>query len=600
LDFTAQQLTFIAIFVLAFTLLITEWIRNDVVALLIILALAVTGVLTPAEAMSGFGSEPAIIVVSIFVISGAFYQTGLAERMGFQVARLAGTSYSRVLAVIMASASVLSIFSHHVTTTALMLPITLDLSRERKIPASKLLIPLSFAASLGTTIIIISAPAFLIASDVLQQAGRPALGIFSIAPIGVCLVATGIVFMLLAGRFLLPVREGAEETVSHFRLDNYFTELKILPDSPFIGRTLDEIAADGHHSFTAVGWMRGGRKLRVPFSDMSLKEGDVLLVNATPEDIVAIRQEPGIELHPVAQYGVEEGAPESKDEDIEERLVQAVVAPAADIVGRTIRDIDFRWRYGAIVVGIWRREGFLRQELASIRLGPGDVLVLLGDADSLARVADDPAFLMMVPFHGELRVRRKAGLAGAIMLATIGVAALNFISLEIVTLAGATAMVLSGCITARQAYRAIDPRIYLFIAGAIPLGVAMRKSGTADLLANWLFGAVEGWSQLTVLLMIFAIAAVATQFLSDAATTLLFGPVAVVLAQAMGHPPEAYVVTVAMAAVVAFLTPIGHHGNLLIYGPGRYRFADFLRVGIPLTALTALVVAWLAPRVWPG
>ena len=214
----------------------------------------------------------------------------------------------------MSSVALLSAFTHHVTTTAVMLPVTLDLSRERNIPASKLLMPLSFAASLGTTITIIGAPAFLIASDVLQRAARPELGIFSIAPIGLSLSVIGMLFMLLIGRFLLPAREGAEEPANRFRLDNYFTEIKILPDSPFAGKTMDEITADGHYHFTVVGWIRYGRKLRGLFGPRQLKEGDVLLVNTTPEDVVTFREERGIELHPVAQYGVDTADAEQEEE----------------------------------------------------------------------------------------------------------------------------------------------------------------------------------------------------------------------------------------------------------------------------------------------
>jgi di/tricarboxylate transporter len=596
----ANQLSFIVILVLTFGLLVTERIRNDIVAMLIVLALVVTGVLSPSEALSGFSSEPAIIVVSIFIISGAFHQTGLAEKIGVRISGLAGSSYSRILSVIMSSVALLSAFTHHVTTTAVMLPVTLDLARKRNIPASKLLMPLSFAASLGTTITIIGAPAFLIASDILQRAGRPELGIFSVTPIGLSLSVMGVLFMLLIGRFLLPVRESTEEPANRFRLDNYITEIKILPDSPFVGKTTEEITADGHYHFTVVGWFRSGRKLHGLFSPRQLKEGDVLLIITTPEDVVAFREEPGIELHPVAQYGIDPAnSGGGKEKDVTEQLVQVVVAPTSEIIGSTIRDIDFLWRYGAIVVGLWRQEGFLRQELASIRLAAGDVLVLLGDEESLARISQDHAFLMMVPFHGELQLRRKARLAAGIMLATIVVAVFNIISLEIIMLAGAVAMVQSGCITARQAYQAIDARIYVFIAGAIPLGTAMQKSGVAGLLAHWLHSVMAGWSTLFILLVIFAIVAAVTQFMSDAATTALFAPVAVSLAQAMGHSPEAYAVTVAMASVVAFLTPIGHHGNLLVYGAGGYRFIDFIRVGTPLTVLAALVVTVLAPLFWP-
>jgi len=596
---TSQQISFLVILVVAFALLLTERLRNDLVAVLIVVALALTRVLKPAEALAGFSSEPAIAVAGIFVLSGALYQTGVSDTIGGWIGRLAGSSYTRALAVIMPTVALLSAFTHHVTTTAVMLPVTLTLARERGIPASKLLMPLSFAASLGTTITIIGAPAFLVASGVLQQAGRPGLSIFSIAPIGLSLSLVGTLFMVLAGRFLLPTREGTPDLTTRFRLDQYFTELTILPNSRFLGRTLADVKANGQYHFTVVGWMQEGRHLPGPFAERRLSGGDVLLMHTTPEDLIAFRQERGVELHAVEKFGRASGAA-GQGEDIADEFVQAVVAPQADFIGRSLREIDFRRRYGPIVVGLWRQEGLVQEELARVRLRPGDVLVLQGSPEQLGRVERDPAFLLLLPFHGEARRRRKAPLAAAIMLMTILGVAFNLASLDIATLAGAAAIVLTGCLTPRQAYRAVDARIYLFIAGAIPLGAAMQQTGTAKLLAGVLQQAVGGWNQTLILLTLFAIVGVITQLMSDAATTALFAPVAVALAQALGHAPEAYVVTVAMAAVTAFLTPIGHHGNLLIYGPGRYQFADFPRVGAPLTILVGLVVTVLAPMLWPA
>jgi di/tricarboxylate transporter len=533
-------------------------------------------------------------------MSAAFHETGLAERIGQRIGTLSGTGYTRIVTVLMSSVALLSAFTHHVTTTAVMLPVTLNLSRERNIPASKLLIPLSFAASLGTAITVIGAPAFLVASDVLERGGRPALSIFSIAPIGLSISALGILFMILVGRFLLPSHPGAEDLKDRFRLDRYFTELKIQPDSGFIGKTLSEIKEEDHYRFTVVGWIRGKSRLHGPFAHEHIRRGDVLLIHATPEDIVAFRQEPGIDLHPIDKYGTDNDSSESNLEDISDKLVQVVIGPGSEVIGRTLGEIDFRRRYGALVIGLWRREGLVQQELARVKLRAGDVLLLQGDEESISSIANDPAFLLMVPFHGESKPRRKARLAAGIMVGTIALAAFNFLSLDIITLSGAAAMVLSGCIASRQAYKAIDARIYVFIAGAIPLGAAMQKSGTATLIAGGLERLIGDWPPLLVLLVIFAIVAVVTQFMSDAATTALFAPVALALAQGLGRAPEPFVVTVAMAAVTSFLTPIGHHGNLLVYGPGRYQFMDFVRVGTPLTVVVALAVTSVALMLWPG
>ena len=479
----------------------------------------------------------------------------------------------------------------------MMLPVTLDLARARKIPASKLLIPLSFGASLGTTITIIGAPAFLVASSTLQQAGLPGLGIFSITPMGLTLTVVGTLFMLLVGRFLLPSREGSVELGDRSHIDNYFTELKIQPDSPLVGKTLAQVKGTGHYHFTVVGWMRAKQHLSLPFAQWQLREGDVLLVHTTPDDLAAFRHEPGLEYHSVEQY--QRTPQRNGNEGEQDAMVQAVVAPDAEFIGQSLREIDFRRRYGAIVIGFWRQGEFLQEELSRIPLRAGDVLVLQGDKEALARVEKDTAFLLLIPLEHNPRLRQKAPMVGAIVLMTILASALNLVTLDIAMLAGAAAVVLSGSLTLRQSYRAIDTSIYVFIAGAIPLGLAMQQTGTATLLAGFLEQGMHGWSQFSILLVLYTVVGLVTQLMSDAAAVALFAPVALALAQAMGARPEAYVVTVAIAAVTACLTPTGHHGNLLVYGPGRYQFVDFVRVGAPLTLCLAVTVALLAPILWP-
>jgi di/tricarboxylate transporter len=598
----AQQIVFLAILAIALVLFITEWIRPDVAAVLVVIALYLGRTLKPDEALSGFSSEPAIVIAGIFVVSGALHATGLSDRLGDWIGRFAGNSLGRAIAVIMPSVAVLSAFTHHVTTTAVMLPITLDLSRERKLPASKLLMPMSFAASLGTAITIIGAPAFLIASTILQQGGRPGLAIFSIAPIGLAMTVAGTLFILLVGRFLLPAHKGGDDAARHLRLEDYLTEIALTKDSPLVGRTGSEIQNDANYHFTLAGVIRKGQRLRGGVRNEQLKEGDVLIVRTTPEELLSIRQDKTLKLRPVKLYGAPKSAngkeKENGDADASDLFVQAVVAPRSDLIGRTVSDTDFRRRYGAVVVGLWRKDGWLNQEVSKVKLRANDVLVLEGEEEALARVSADKSFLMLVPFQAEPKLRGKAWLAGAIMLLTILLAAFNLLTIEMAALTGAILVVLTGCMSANQAYHSIDARIFVFIAGAIPLGTAMQKTGTANLLGSWLQHAVGGWPERAVLLLIFAIVAVITQFMSDSATTALFAPVAVALAQALGRAPEPYVVTVAMASVVAFLTPIGHHGNLLVYGPGRYKFSDFAKVGTPLTVICALIVVLLAPLIW--
>jgi di/tricarboxylate transporter len=598
----ANQIFLFLILAGAAVLLFTEWIRIDLTAILIIAALGLSGVLDAEGALSGFSSEPAIILASMFVLSGALFHTGLSERLGNWIKLLAGKNYGRIILVVMPSVALLSAFVGHVALTAIMLPIILNLARENQISPSKLLIPMAFAASLGTAIALIGAPAFLVANGLLRQAGQAPLGIFSIAPIGLLISAAGTVFFLLVGRFLLPDRKG-EDSVDHFRLEGYYTELLLLPDSTLLGKTIREIEEQQPVDFKVSAWYRNGRPRNRPYGTKKTQSGDVLVIRTSPDRIATIEKEPGMAIQPLEKY--KEAFPvsaegESHKEDLSTRLVQSVVAPRSELIGRTIGKIDFLENYGVLVVGVWRRKGWLRTELSRVKLREGDVLVLTGDSDSLQRISEDQSFLMLVPFRGEPKPVHKARLAGTIMILAVAVAALNIAPVEIVFLAGALVMILSGSISTQQAYQSIDARIYIFIAGAIPLGLAMQETGTADLLAGWLQGLVSGWGIRWILLAFFLVTGVVTQIMSDAGTTALFGPIAIALARSLDLPPEPFIVTVAMAAVTSFFTPIGHHGNLLIYGPGGYQFGDFVKVGVPLTLIVAIIVSVMAPVLWGG
>lgn len=597
-----NQFTLIVILIGSVILLFTEWIRIDLTAILIILALSLTGVLKSDDALSGFSSEPAILLAAVFVLNGGLYYTGLSERLGTLIKRLAGNSLERAVAVVMPSVALLSAFTHHVTITALMLPPMLKLSRENDIPASKLLMPLSFAASLGTAITIIGAPAFLIADGLLKQAGSPGLGVFSIAPIGLTISLAGTIFFLLLGRFLLPSHHSSDDSTDHFRLEGYFTELVLLPNSSLIGKTIREIENEQTTDFKVSAWYRGERSRNRPFGSKKTQEGDVLVIRTNPDKIATIEKERGIAIRPLEKYK-ESFSPAQENgnkEDFASRLVQSVIAPRSELIGKRIGQVDFLQNYGVIIVGVWRGKGSLRTKLSRVRLREGDVLVLTGDDNGLKRISHDQSFLMLVPFKGESKPLHKARLAAVIMIVSTIVAALNIIPVEIALLAGAAVMILSGCISMSQAYQSIDTRIFVFIAGAIPLGLAMQTTGTAQLMAGWLQGLVHSWDIHWILFAFFIITGLATQIMSDSATTALFAPIAIALAQGLGLPPEPLVVTVAMASVTSFFTPIGHHGNLLIYGPGGYQFADFLRVGIPLTLIVAAIVTVLAPMIWGG
>jgi len=604
LGLTLPQITLFALLIAVCAGIVTERLRLDVAALVIILTLFCSGILTRAEALAGLISEPAIVIACVFVLSAGLYRTGVSQLMGEAVGRLAGDTLPRMLAVLMPAAAVMSAFTHHVTITAVLLPVAISMARRRNMPASKLLMPLAMASSLGTTATVIAAPSWLVASQLLQQAGRPGLSMFSIAPIGIALMVAGTLYMVVLGPALLPSRRGAEDPTDRFKLDRYLTELRILDGSELAGKTLGEVHDLPRYGFDVVGWLRQGERLSPTRAGLQVKAGDVLMIEAPPEALVALRDQPGVELEPEGQYGTgqdgdeSDGAAPQKDAEPDEELQQVVIAPDSGLVGRTLASIDFRRRYGAVVLGLWRKQRIEPEELSRTRLQAGDVLVLQGADETLTRLAEDGDFLMTVAFHAEVRQARRELLAAAIMLGTIVVAATHALPLSMAMLAGATAMVLSGCVTAMQAYRAIDQRMYLFIAGAIPLGTAMGRTGAAALLAGWLQGLTNGWSLVLILFAIYLVVGVLVQFMgSDSATTAIFAPVAIAFAATLGVVPEPFVLAVAMAAVTATFTPFSHH-NLLIYGPGGYKFWDYLKVSGPLSVGIGAIVAVMAPLLW--
>jgi di/tricarboxylate transporter len=593
------QILFLIILGTALLLLVTEWIRLDLTGVFIIVALAGSGLLTPAEALSGFSSEPVILVASMFVLSAGLNQTGLAERLGRWIGRLSGDHAWRALLVIMPSVALMAAFSHHLMVTAMMLPVVLGLNRSGNIPASQLMMPVAFASSLGTTMTVIAAPSFLVARDLLNRGGDRDIGIFAITPIGVALCLIGLAYMLLLGRWLLPSREGAAEGDSRFRLERYYTELVVLDGSPHSGKSMQEFREQHEERFQVVDWLRHGQSRARPWSRKQLAAGDLLLVRATPDELTTLEEQQGLALHAVVQYG--EVIPEEKHKELQgsERLVQAVVGPDSELVGRNIGSVDFLSRYGVVVVGLWRKRGFLRKKLSQVQLRAGDLLVLWGEQKALDRLAGNRSFLLLVPFTARERPSGKGWLAATIMAASVIAATSGLLPVTIAFMAGAATMVASGCLSLKQAYESVEIRIFVFIAGAIPLGLAMEQTGMAPLLAESLSQVATSWQPMWILLALFLSAALLTQVLSDTATTVLLGPIALSMSSMLDISAPAMVFSVAMGAVVAFLTPIGHHGNLLVYEPGGYRFADFVRTGTPLTLLLGFAVAILAPMLWP-
>ncbi|THD07568.1 SLC13 family permease [Metallibacterium scheffleri] len=595
---TASIALFLIITAGALALFLSGRVRIDLAALLVIVALALSGLLPLREALAGFSSEAAIITASVFVISAGLAATGLADRVGGWIGALAGTSEWRTLLVVMPMVALVAAFTHQLMVVAMMLPVLLHLARARGLSPSRLLMPMAFAASLGTTLTVLGAPAFLLTSSLLHQNGQTPLGVFSILPLGLALTALGTLYMLLL-RWLLPRRADAEADMPIDGLARYFTEITLPDGSRWAGRTMEEFLAQYGSHLQVADWLRNGVSLPRPHLPLALLAGDVLLVQASPEEIASFVAQPDLQLHAVAQAG--ETLPHGLNEGAQgkARLFQAMLAPQSALIGQTLTGVDFPARFGVIAVGLWRRDGWFRGELAQSPLEAGDLLVLWGPPEHFRSVAEYRGFLTLSPFKADARQRHKARTALIILALSVAAAASGLLPPALAFMSGALAMVLSGCVPADQGYRAIDLRPFLMIAAAIPLGVAMERSGTAAWLAHGLGHFAQGYPPFAVLLLLFAAAALLTQLLSDTATAALLVPVAIAFSGAVAVSPSAAAVTVTTGAVAAFLTPIGHHGSLLVLRAGNYRFHDFLLLGLPLTALIGVVTAWITPQLFP-
>jgi di/tricarboxylate transporter len=594
-----QQIYFLVILAVALYFFISEKLTVDMTAIFIILSLAITGVLDAKEALSGFASEPALIVCAVFVLSAGLAATGVTDSIGTAVARFAGKNQYTANFIIMTTVAALSAFTHHLMVTAMMLPIAMRISRENEIPSSRLLIPMATAASLGTTLTLIGAPAFLLANGIIKRAGEAPLKLFSVTPLGAALIVGGFTLILLS-LWLLPKTSGKDKADEKFRITEIFTELLVPEESRWIGTSFDDFKKETTSRFEIVGIKRHGQRLSIMQADLDIQYNDLLLVKASPDELLSIDEKMGLALRSVKKYGeqLEKPATDDPHASTEPMIVQGLIAPQSQLIGKTPGEIDFLHSLGVLVVGLWRKDGWIYHELSEVRLKEGDLVVLWGNEEKFDELNNDSHFLLLFPLTVKPKKRIKAKLASAIMLASVGLAATEFLAPHIAFLLGAFAMVATKCVSLPRAYESIEVKIFVMIAGVIPLGLAMEKTGLAKLFAENLAVWIAHWPPWAILLTFFTAAALLTQILSDAATTVLIAPIAVAFAKDLHMSPTAAVVCVTVGAVASFLTPIGHHGNLLVLGPGNYRFVDFLKIGLPLTILIAGVTCYMSLRLW--
>lgn len=576
----------------ALILFISERIRVDLVALMVLVSLTLTGLITPEQAFSGFASPAVITVWSVFIISGALTRSGVADVIAKYILRLAGKNPVRLLILIMLTVGVMSAFMNNIGAVAILLPAVVSVSRELEISPSKLLIPLAWASLMGGNITLIGTPPNILASDILRNyPDIPNFEFFDFAPMGLIVLTTGILYMVLVGRRLLPARTPGKGLIQDYPIREYLTEVRLSSNSPLLGQKVREI--DWGDITVLHIYPTSGEQLN-PRSDHLLEEGDLLLVESPADRLVQAAQSLG--LAPVSV-----SAPTfSRIPDGSLKLAEVVLAPNSKQNGKTLAEIDLRAKLGVSVLAIRHAGSTFFSRLAEIPLQFGDTLLIEGSTERLNMLRRDDDFLMLdtnPPL--EPRRTRKAPLTVVILFGGLVMITLGWLPVPVALLIGAILMVLTGTLSMDEAYEAIEWKSVFLIAGMLPLGIAMETTGSAQLVADGVIALVGALGPMMVLVGIYIMTGLLTEVISNAAATVVVTPIAIDAALQLGVDPRAFVIGVVLAASTSFLLPIGHQVNVLVFGPGNYKFADYTRVGVLLNIILLLVIVLTLPLIWP-
>lgn len=580
----------LAILLGAILLFLTDKIRVDLVALMVLVTLVITGLLTPQEAFTGFASPAVITVWAVFIISGAVSKSGIADSLGQLMMYLSGENPVRLLFVIMLTSGVMSAFMNNIGAVAILLPAVVAIGRRYEVPASKLLIPLSFSALLGGNMTLIGTPPNILATTLLNgYENIDSFTFFDFLPSGLIILTGGILYMLLIGRHLLPERTSGKELTKEYPVREFLAEVLVESESPLVDKSMRSIRLGQTHQLNVLHAIRDGQTY-TPAAEYTVQAGDTLLLEGRANDIVKGSVE--LNLRPIQDWTVENWAPESM------QLSEIILSPRSRFSGTRLENIQMRGRYGLSVLAIRHAGSSIINQLGRIPVYFGDVLLVYGRKDGIELIRNDPNFLVLDSEPIVPRNTRKAPHTLAILLGTLLVATLGWLDIAIALLIGAILVVLVGVMTMDEAYRAIDWKAVFLIAGMLPMGLAMEQTGTARVLASQIIELIGGWGTLGVLAGIFLVTALLTEVISNAAATVLMVPIAIDTALRLGSSPQTFVMAVVIAASTSFLMPIGHQANIIIYGPGGYKFGDYARVGVGLNILLLILVLIFLPMIW--
>lgn len=583
--------------VFAIVLFATEKLPVDVVGIVLVIALVLTQVLTVQEGVAGFGNDVIVTIGGLFILVGGLIKTGLVDLIGRRMHRIAGGNEFFLTAMIMVAAALSASVLKNTTTTAMFLPVIIGLAAKAKIAPSKLLMPLAFGAILGGSCTLIGTSTNLAVSGAISRYGQAPFSMFELTAVGVVTFASGMLYMMLIGRRMLPNRGGEDSFADQYHIREYVSELLVLPDSSLVGKTLGEAKLNTDLDLHILGIARSGQTIASPDPSERIQRRDSLLVEGTIEDILRVKEEIGLEIKP--DFMLHDAMLESRTVE----LFEVMVMRDSPLVGQTLKGVRFRQTYDLTVLAINRHGETFINKLSSVELKFGDVLLVQGKREVIEPLVVEGELLLLEDVSANsMRVdKRRWAIAAFVLFLSLSLSKIVIgfdIPLTICVLSGVLLLLATKTIRYAEMYSLIDFRLLVMIACMMSFGVAMEKTGADAFLAGYIQNYFGQLGPTSVLAGFFLLTVILTQPMSNQAAALVVLPVAVKAAVALGLNPRTFIVGITYAASFSFITPL-EPACVLVYTPGRYRFMDFVKIGTFLTVIVFVVSILLVPVFWP-
>ncbi len=577
----------------AIILFTIEKIPVDLSALIVMAVLLITGIITPEEGIAGFSNSATVTVGAMFILSSGLFRTGALNFVGDFLGNATGKNLWIGVLFLMIIAGGLSAFINDTAVVALFMPVVINVARKTKISPSKFLMPLSFGALFGGVCTLVGTSTNILVSSIAYQHGQKPFGMFEMTPLGIIILIFGILYMFFIGVRILPERRGAGDLTEYFDLSDYITEIIIQPNAISANKKIKNSALIKDLDIEILEIQRGENYHFFPSTETVLRSGDILKVRCNIEKLKQLQVREGIKLKSDKKYG-------KKDLSFSEtRMVEAVVTPNSRLRGRTIKQVNFRETFGATVLAIRHRGKVMNERIGHTPLLPGDVLLIEVKKDWLNQLKQNSAFVIVSEVTLSESRKSKIIPAVAILAGVVVAAALNILPIAASAIIGSVLLVVTGCITLEEAYKAIDWKVIFLLAGVLTLGIALEKTGAAMLISSFLIYTIGGLGNTALLSSFFLLTLILTNFMSNNATAALLVPIAILTANSIGVNPRPFLMAVTYAASLSIMTPVGYQTNIMILGPGNYRFLDFVKVGTPLDIIFWILATFLIPVFFP-